>query len=81
MTTKKAHKINPNVLHPGNNKQDASRALAIFHETTSAAKLFCGCGSITNAELVDLHLATRQMTRALEETFVSGIGCKNDREC
>ena len=33
---RKAHKINPNVLHPGQNKQDVSRALAIFHETTSA---------------------------------------------
>ena len=34
---KKAHKINHSVLHPGNNKQDVSRALAVFHETTSAA--------------------------------------------
>ena len=34
---KKAHKINHSVLHPGNNKQDVGRALAIFHETTSAA--------------------------------------------
>ena len=33
---RKAHKINPTVLHPGQNKQDVSRALAIFHETTSA---------------------------------------------
>ena len=34
---RKAHKINPNVLLPGQNKQDVSRALAIFHETTSTA--------------------------------------------
>ena len=34
---RKGHKINPTVLHPGQNKQDVSRALAIFHETTSAA--------------------------------------------
>ena len=34
---KKAHKINHSVLHPGNNKQDVSRALAVFHETTSVA--------------------------------------------
>ncbi len=34
---RKAHKINPNVLLPGQNKQDVSRALAIFHETSSAA--------------------------------------------
>ena len=34
---RKAHKINPNVLHPGQNKQDVSRALAILHETTRAA--------------------------------------------
>ena len=34
---KKAHKINHSVLHPGNNKQDVGRALAIFDETTSAA--------------------------------------------
>lgn len=33
---KKARKINHSVLHPGNNKQDVSRALAIFDETTSA---------------------------------------------
>ena len=34
---RKDHKINPNVLHPGKNKQDFSRALAIFHKITSAA--------------------------------------------
>ena len=34
---KKALKINHTVLHPENNKQDVSRALAVFHETTSAA--------------------------------------------
>jgi hypothetical protein len=36
---KKAHKISCSVLHPGNNKQNVSLALAIFHETTSAAIL------------------------------------------
>ena len=34
---KAARKINHSVLHPGNNKQDVGRALAIFDETTSAA--------------------------------------------
>ena len=33
---KQARKLNHSVLHPGNNKQDVSRALAIFDETTSA---------------------------------------------
>ena len=36
---KKAHKITFQVTHPGNNKQNVSHALAIFHETTSAAIL------------------------------------------
>ena len=37
---KKAHKIITfQVTHPGNNKQNDSHALAIFHETTSAAIL------------------------------------------
>ena len=36
---KKAHKISQGVLHPGDKKQNVSLALAIFHETTSAAIL------------------------------------------
>ena len=34
---RKAPKISPKVIHPGNNKQSIPLALAIFHETTSAA--------------------------------------------
>ena len=34
---RKAPKITPKVLHPGSCKQDVPTALAIFHETTSAA--------------------------------------------
>ena len=33
---RKAPKLTHSVLHPGNNKQDVQRALAIFHETTIA---------------------------------------------
>ena len=33
---RKAPKITNSVLHPGNNKQDVGRALAVFHETTIA---------------------------------------------
>ena len=31
---RKAPKLNYSVLHPGNNKQDVGRALAVFDETT-----------------------------------------------
>ena len=34
---KKAHKLSYQVLHPGNKKQSVPLALAIFHETTTAA--------------------------------------------
>ena len=34
---KKAHKLSYQVLHPGNKKQSVHFALAIFHETTTAA--------------------------------------------
>ena len=34
---KKAHKLSYQVLHPGNKKQNVPLALAIFHETTTAA--------------------------------------------
>ena len=34
---KKAHKLSYEVLHPGNKKQSVPLALAIFHETTTAA--------------------------------------------
>ena len=34
---RKAPKISAKVIHPGNNKQSVPLALAIFHETTSAA--------------------------------------------
>ena len=33
---RKAPKLNYSVLHPGNNKQDVGRALAVFHDTTIA---------------------------------------------
>ena len=34
---RKAHKLTYRAIHPGNNKQSVSLALAIFDETTSAA--------------------------------------------
>ena len=34
---RKAYKLSPKCLHPGNNKQSVPLALHIFHETTSAA--------------------------------------------
>ena len=34
---KKAHKLSYQVLHPGKKKQSVPLALAIFHETTTAA--------------------------------------------
>ena len=38
---KKAHKLSYQVLHPGNKKQSVPLALAIFHETTTAALESC----------------------------------------
>ena len=37
----KAHKVTYRVVHPGNNKQNASLALALFQKTTYAAILRC----------------------------------------